>query len=57
MRFTLETMIIIISTTCIITDKVNHIFDNIYEYYSNIGDQQILDQFLITFMKVEQNKA
>ena len=57
MRFTLETIIIIISTTCIITDKVNHIFDNIYEYYSNIGDQQILDQFLITFMKVEQNKA
>ena len=57
MRFTLETMIIIISTTCIITDKVNHIFENIYEYYPNIDDQQILGQFLITYMKVEQNKS
>ena len=57
MRFTLETMIIIISTTCIITDKVNHIFENIYEYYSNIDDKQILGQFSITYMKVEQNKS
>ena len=50
MRFTLETMIIIISTTCIITDKVNHIFENIYEHYPNIGDKEILGQFLITYM-------
>ena len=57
MRFTLETMIIIISTTCIITDKVNHIFENVYQYYSNIDEKQILSQFLITYMKVEQNKS